>query len=95
MTRRFGAVTWPFGAVTWPFEGVSLAMAESTSRPWLGPSAGVDQGLDGGGGGRAVVVGAGGGGGGEGRDGTVTICDTGDVSTVVARFGNSRAPIIN
>ena len=41
------------------------------------------------------MVGAGGGGGGERRDGTVTICDTGDVSTAVARFGNLWAPIIN
>ena len=29
------------------------------------------------------------------RDGTVTMCDAGDVSTAVARFGNTRAPIIN
>ena len=30
-----------------------------------------------------------------GRDGMVTGCDVGDVSTAVARFGNPRAPIIN
>jgi len=36
-----------------------------------------------------------GGGGGEGKDGTVTICDVGDVSNAVARFGNPRAPINN
>jgi hypothetical protein len=34
-------------------------------------------------------------GGGERKDGIVTTCDVGDVSTTVARFGNSRAPIIN
>jgi hypothetical protein len=35
-------------------------------------------------------------GGGCGRkDGTVTTCDVGDISTAVARFGNPRAPIIN
>jgi hypothetical protein len=54
-------------------------------------------GLDGGGGGHAsvVVVVVAGGGGGEKKDGMVTMCDAGDVSTVVARFGNTRAPIIN
>ena len=36
-----------------------------------------------------------GGGGGEKKDGMVTICDAGDVSTAVARFGNSQASIIN
>ena len=41
---------------------------------------------------RMVVVG---GGGGEGNDGMVTICDVGDISNVVARFGNPRAPINN
>ena len=30
-----------------------------------------------------------------GRDGDVAMCDVSDVSTVVARFGNSRASIIN
>ena len=35
------------------------------------------------------------GGGGERKDGNVTTCDVGDVSTAVARFGNSRASIIN
>jgi hypothetical protein len=35
------------------------------------------------------------GGGGERKGGTVTTCDVGDVSTAVARFGNTRAPIIN
>jgi hypothetical protein len=40
-----------------------------------------------------VVVGVGG--GGEKRDGTVTMCDASDVSTAVARFGNSRALITN
>ena len=30
-----------------------------------------------------------------GRDGMVTGCDVGDVSTMVARFGNPRALIIN
>jgi len=39
-----------------------------------------------------VVVG---GGGGEKKGGMVTMCDVGDVSTVDARFGNSRASIIN
>ena len=44
-----------------------------------------------------VVVGGGGGGGGGGekKDGKVTMCDVGDVSTVVARFGNLWAPIVN
>ena len=42
-----------------------------------------------------MVVVVGGGGGGERKDGTVTMCDVGDVSTAVARFGNSRASIIN
>ena len=36
-----------------------------------------------------------GGGGGEGKDGMVTICDMGDVSNVVAQFGNPRASINN
>jgi hypothetical protein len=35
------------------------------------------------------------GGGGERKGGIVTTCDVGDVSTTGARFGNSRAPIIN
>ena len=39
-----------------------------------------------------VVVGDG---GGEGKDGMVTICDVGDVSNAVARFGNPRVPINN
>ena len=38
-----------------------------------------------------VVVG----GGGERRAGMVTVCDVGDVSTVVARFGNPQVLIIN
>ena len=38
---------------------------------------------------------SGGGGGGEGKDGMVTICDVGDVSNAVARFGNPQAPINN
>ena len=42
-----------------------------------------------------MVLVAEGGGGGEGKDGMVTICDVGDVSNVVARFGNPRAPINN
>ena len=41
---------------------------------------------------RVVVVD---GGGGEKKGGTVTMCDAGDVSTAVARFGNSQASIIN
>ena len=44
---------------------------------------------------RVVVVGVVGGGGGEGKDGMVTICDVGDVSNAVARFGNPWAPINN
>ena len=55
------------------------------------------------GGSTAVVAATHGGGGGwwwvmvvvVGRDGDVTMCDVSDVSTVVARFGNSRASIIN
>ena len=35
------------------------------------------------------------GGGGESRNGTVTMCDASDVSTVVAQFGNSWALISN
>ena len=31
-------------------------------------------------------------GGGERKDGLVMVCDTGDVSTAVARFGNTWAP---
>ena len=42
-----------------------------------------------------MVVVADDGGGGESRDGMVTMCDASDVSTVVARFGNSRALISN
>ena len=38
-----------------------------------------------------VVVG----GGGERRAGMVTVCDVGDVSTVVAQFGNPQVLIIN
>ena len=53
------------------------------------------RGLDGGSGGHALVVVVADGGGGEKKDGAVTICDTGDVSTAVARFGNSQAPIGN
>jgi len=53
-------------------------------------------GLDGGGGGRASVVVVAGGGGGEKKDGMVTICDVGDISNAVARFGNrGRLLIIN
>ena len=37
----------------------------------------------------------GGGGGGEGKDGMVTICDVGDISNAVARFGNPWVPINN
>jgi len=44
---------------------------------------------------RVVVVVADDGGGGESRDGTVTMCDASDVSTAVARFGNSRVLISN
>jgi len=43
---------------------------------------------------RSGVV-LGGGGGGERKDGMVTMCDPSDISTAVARFGNSWAPIIN
>ena len=42
-----------------------------------------------------LVVVVGGGGGGEKKDGKVTMCDIGDVSTAVARFGNSWVPIVN
>jgi hypothetical protein len=35
------------------------------------------------------------GGGGEKRDGMVMMCDTSDVSTAVARFGNSWVLITN
>ena len=35
------------------------------------------------------------GGGGERKGATVTMCDAGDVSNAVARFGNPRAPINN
>jgi hypothetical protein len=52
-------------------------------------------GLDGGSGGHVSVVVVAGGGGGEKKDGMVTMCDAGDVSTAVARFGNKRALIIN
>jgi hypothetical protein len=52
-------------------------------------------GLDGSGGGHASVVVVAGGGGVEKKDGMVTMCDAGDISTVVARFGNMRALIIN
>ena len=43
----------------------------------------------------AAVLAACSGGGGEGKDGMVTICDVGDVSNAVARFGNPRVPINN
>ena len=43
----------------------------------------------------AVLAARSGGGGGERKDGTVAMCDVGDVSTAVARFGNLRASIIN
>jgi hypothetical protein len=68
----------------------------STSPPRIGPIVGVNRGArrprwqP-----RVVVVVDGGGGGGERKDGTVTMCDPSDVSSAVARFGNSRAPIIN
>ena len=35
------------------------------------------------------------GGGGEKRDGMVTMCDASDISTVVARFGNTQVLITN
>jgi len=71
------------------------APAGSTGSPRIGPGVGNHRGAR-----RrrcwprivALVVG---GGGGEGKDGTVTICDVGDVSNAVARFGNPRAPINN
>ena len=31
----------------------------------------------------------------EKKDGMVTMCDVGDISTMAARFGNSQASIIN
>jgi hypothetical protein len=74
---------------------VLLGVAASTSPPRVGPNAGSHRGA------RwrrwqprmmVVVVD---GGGGERKGGTVTTCDVGDVSTAVARFGNTRAPIIN
>jgi hypothetical protein len=85
MWRRWGVVTWR----RW-------ALAGSTSPPRIGPKKGSHRGarrrrwqL------RVMVVVLDGGGGGEKRDGTVTMCDASDVSTAVARFGNSRAPITN
>jgi hypothetical protein len=42
-----------------------------------------------------VVVVVGGDDGGKREGGMITTCDVGDVSTTVARFGNSQAPIIN
>ena len=42
-----------------------------------------------------LVVVVGGGGGGKKKDGKVTMCGVGDISTAVARFGNSQAPIVN
>ena len=44
---------------------------------------------------RVLVVVVGGGGGGEKKDRKVTMCDVGDISTTVARFGNSWVPIVN
>jgi hypothetical protein len=44
---------------------------------------------------RIMVVVVGGGGGSGKRWGNVTTCDVHDVSTTVARFGNTRASIIN
>ena len=71
------------------------AVAVSTSPPQHGPNMGNSWGAR-----RRrrwprVVVAVSGGGGGEKKDGMVTMCDAGDVSTAVARFGNSRASIIN
>ena len=68
----------------------------STGSPRIGPGVGNHQGAR-----RRqcwpciVVLVVEGGGGGEGKDGMVTICDVGDVSNVVARFGNPRVPINN
>ena len=42
-----------------------------------------------------LVVVVGGGGGSEKKDRKVTMCDVSDVSTAVARFGNSWVPIVN
>ena len=72
------------------------APAGSTSSPRIGPGVGNHQGA------RqwqcwpcVVVVMLVGGGGGEGKDGTVTICDVGDISNTVAQFGNPWVPINN
>jgi hypothetical protein len=70
-------------------------VAVSTSPPQLGPNVGNGWGAR-----RRrrwprVVVVLVSGGGGERKDGMVTMCDAGDNSTAVARFGNTRAPIIN
>ena len=79
-------------AVTWRSRVVSCRRA----RPWGGPNAGIDRGAQ-----RrpwrpcVVVVVVDDGGGSESRNGMVTMCDASDVSTVVARFGNSRALISN
>ena len=76
--------------------GTWQGWGESTSPPRFGPM-GIDRGAR-----RRrwrprvmVVVGVVDGGGGERKEGLVTVCDTGDVSTTVARFGNTRAPINN
>ena len=61
----------------------------------MAPMWALTRGLDGGGGGHASVVVVVGGGGGEKKGRMVTICDVRDISTTVARFGNTWAPIIN
>ena len=78
-------MTWrrwaPAGSTGSPQIGPGVGNHRGARRRWCWP--------------RIVVLVVVGGGGGEGKDGMVTICDVGDISNVVARFGNPRAPINN
>ena len=74
--------------------GAWWGWGDSTSPPRFGPM-GIDRGAQWRRWWPHVMVVVVDGGGGERKDGLVTVCDTGDVSTAVAQFGNTRAPINN
>jgi hypothetical protein len=70
--------------------GVIGHRRDQRARPSMAQIWALTGGLDDGGGGRVSVVVVADGGGGEKKARMVTMCDVGDISTMVARFGNSQ-----